>query len=171
MLRPGQPLTLPATASTASNVAPEKTDEQLEQPLLARLQQLVAPLDRGPERLLALGQVARAARAAAASRLSSRSTQRLRREEVDPRRGELDRQRQAVQPQADLGDGGGVVVRQPEVGPDRLGALDEQLDRLVLGELLRRMPFAGGAAARRAAGPRTSARRARAAPRGWSPAA
>ena len=48
------------------------------------------------------------------------------------------RQRQAVQPSADLGDGRGVVVGELEVRPDRPRALDEELDRLVLRRAARR---------------------------------
>ena len=45
------------------------------------------------------------------------------------RRGELDRQRNAVDRDADAGDGGGVVVGEIDAGIDRPGALEEQLHR------------------------------------------
>ena len=53
------------------------------------------------------------------SRRSSRAQHRLRRQQPDARRRQLDRQRQAVQAGADLGDGRGVLVGQREVGSDR----------------------------------------------------
>ena len=94
--------------------------QQLEQALLAGPQQLVAPVHRRPERLLALGQVARPA-AQEAQPVAQAIPQDLGREQAQVRRGELDRQGQAVQPAADLGDCRGVVVGQLEVrgGPTR----------------------------------------------------
>ena len=59
-------------------------------------------------------------------------------EQLHPRRGQLDRQRHAVEAGADAGDGRSVVVRDGEPGLDRHGPGDEQLDRLVLGDRLRR---------------------------------
>jgi len=41
----------------------------------------------------------------------------VRREHADPRRGELDRQRQAVEPLADPGDVGRVVASDLEIRP------------------------------------------------------
>ncbi len=46
------------------------------------------------------------------------------------RGGELDGKRQAVEPTADLADHARRGRRQLEVGQDRLGALDEQADRI-----------------------------------------
>ena len=45
------------------------------------------------------------------------------------RRRELDRERQAVEPPADLGDRRGILLRQLEVGASRPRPLDEELDR------------------------------------------
>ena len=59
---------------------------------------------------------------------------RVRREQLDPGGGELDRERHAVEPGGDPGDGRGVLVRDPEVRPDGDGAGDEQADRLELGD-------------------------------------
>ena len=56
-------------------------------------------------------------------------TQLRRRQDLHARGGQLDRQRQAVQPAADVGDGVGVPRRQREVGPAGRGALHEQRDR------------------------------------------
>ncbi len=53
------------------------------------------------------------------------------REDADPGRGQLDRQRQPVEPDADLRDRGRVLGREGEVGPDGAGALEEQGDRRV----------------------------------------
>ncbi len=61
---------------------------------------------------------------------SSRAQQRRRGQVGDPGRRQLDRQRQPVQPAADLGDGGGVLGGQREVGPGGLGALDEEPHRV-----------------------------------------
>lgn len=49
---------------------------------------------------------------------------------------QLERQRQAVQPDADLPDGGCVGGRHPEVGPHRAGPLQEERQRLRLLQLL-----------------------------------
>ena len=114
---------------------PGEDRQDLEQTLLRRSEQLVAPLDRRPEGLLPLGQVARAT----AERLPAGGEpvpQRLGREEVEPRCRELDRQRQPVEAAADVGNGGGVVVGEPEVGPDPARPLDKELDRLELAELI-----------------------------------
>ena len=111
--------------------------QQLEEPLLGGAQELVAPLDRRAQRLLPLGQIAGAA-AEVLEAAAESIPERLRREEVQARGGELDRQRQPVEPATDLGHGGGVVVREAEVGPDAARPLHEQLDGLELVELVRR---------------------------------
>ncbi len=59
----------------------------------------------------------------------------MRRKQTDPGGGELDRQRQAVQPQADLSDRGCVLVRQLKVRLHSLGALDKQPYCLTVGQL------------------------------------
>ena len=60
------------------------------------------------------------------------------REQRDARGGELDRERQPVEPAADGGDVGRVLVGELEVGPQRDRALDEQLDRLRCERVLQR---------------------------------
>ena len=85
--------------------------QQLEQALLARAQELVAPVHRRPQRLLSLRKVARPA-AQEPQPVPQAVPQHLRREESQARRRELDRQGQAVEPAADLGHGRGVVVGQ-----------------------------------------------------------
>jgi hypothetical protein len=56
------------------------------------------------------------------------------RQDTHPGRGQLDRQREPVQPPADVQHRGGVVVGEPERGQDQLGALLEQPDRVELGQ-------------------------------------
>ena len=81
------------------------------------------------ERLLALGDVAR--RAAEELEAAAQAiAQRLGREEAETSRGELDGEREPVEPAADLDDRRRVVVGDREVGPDRARPVDEQLDRL-----------------------------------------
>ena len=53
------------------------------------------------------------------------------RQRADAGGGQLDRQRHAVEPLADLGHGGGVVVGDGEVRANPAGAVDEEFDRLV----------------------------------------
>ena len=69
------------------------------------LEELVAPVDGRSQGLLALGEVARAA-AQEAEPVVEPVAQDLRREQPEAGGGELDRQRQAVEPAADLRDGG-----------------------------------------------------------------
>ena len=64
--------------------------------------------------------------------------QRRRREDPYPCRRQLDRQRQPVQPPADLRHRRGVLRRKGEPGPDRLRPLDEEPHRFVVEELFRR---------------------------------
>ena len=69
---------------------------------------------------------------------SSRSSSASGDEEPQPRGGELDRERQAVQPPADRVDGVGVLRRQLERASGRPRALDEQRDRGRRGPVERR---------------------------------
>jgi hypothetical protein len=62
----------------------------------------------------------------------------LGREDPHPCGRQLDRQGQAVEPHADLGDRRGILVRDVEVRLDGAGALDEQGDGLELAELRER---------------------------------
>ena len=131
--------------------------EAREERLLVGAEQVVAPVDRRAERLLAGGQVARAAGEEVEALLEP-GEQRLGREQLRTRGGELDRERQAVEADADLGDRRRVRVRDREVGLHGPGALDEERDRVVLRE--RRRARAGGPGrAGRAAEPGTRARR------------
>ena len=108
----------PADRLGAVELAAADEDRQPgEQAALARAEQVVAPGDRAAERLLALGQVARAGRQDAELVLEPLED-RLGREELHPGRRELDRERHPVEPGGDPRDGRRVLVRDPEVGPD-----------------------------------------------------
>ena len=87
--------------------------------------------------------------------------------QLDARRRQLDRQRQAVQAAADRGDGRGVVASvEREVGLDRPGALDEEAHGRGTRERLGvRAPRRVGQRQRRHREAR--ARRTGAAPPGW----
>ena len=105
-----------ATASAASNVhPPTKTESAAEQPLLRFVEQVVAPGDRAAQRLLAFGQIARAAGEDLQAALQS-SQHRRGRQRLDARRRQLDGQRQPVEAIADLGNRARVLAGQREVG-------------------------------------------------------
>ena len=96
------PPTCAATASTAAKLGVREDGKQIEQPLLPWFEQLVAPLDGGAQRLLAQRRVARAA-AQQFKPPAQPVEQRFGREEPQPRRRQLNRQRQTIQPATDLG--------------------------------------------------------------------
>ena len=75
--------------------------------------------------------VARPAREQVEALLEPRE-QRLRREQLRARSRELDRERQAVEPDANLGDRRRIGVGHGEVRFHRTRAVDEERDRLVL---------------------------------------
>ena len=104
-----------------------------EERLLGRLEQVVAPLDRVPQRALALGQVAGAA-GQQVEPLLEPAQDRLRVEQLHARGRQLDRQRQTVEPAADRGDGLLVLGRELEAGLDRLRTIEEELHRGNVGE-------------------------------------
>ena len=125
-----------------ANVRVGEDRQALEHPLLGGLEERVAPVDRGPERLLALGDVAR--RAAEELEAAAQAiAQRLGREQAEASRGELDGEREPVEPAADLDDRRRVVVGDREVGPDGARPVDEQLDRLDPRHLRGRQAVAG----------------------------
>ena len=95
--------------------------EPCEQVFAPRVEQVVAPLDRGAQRALALGRVARTTCQQRESRVEALE-QELGSEEPRPRRRELDRERKPVQAAADRLDGG---VR-CELSPDRASSFDEE---------------------------------------------
>ena len=135
--RTSQPISAagPQTASAVSRSQPPTNTASRESSRRSpSAEEVVAPGDRPAQRLLPLGQVAGAGREDAELVLETLED-RLGLEQLDPRRGELDRQRHAVQPGADPGDGRSVLVRHREVRPNGDGAGDEQPDRLVLRDL------------------------------------
>ncbi|MGH2351116.1 MAG: hypothetical protein ACRDJN_05820 [Chloroflexota bacterium] len=103
--------------------------EAAQQRLLLGSEQIVAPSDRGAKGLMAGRRVAWAAgqqREATGSGLEP-GQQRRRREQAHARRGQLDGQRQTVQPAADAGYSGRALGRERERGVNGTRPLDEQL--------------------------------------------
>ena len=97
--------------------------EAREERLRVGVQQVVAPADRRPQRLLALRRVARAG--AEEVEPAAQAVEDLRRrQDLDARRGELDRQWQAVELRADPLDLRDAVELEARV--DGAGAADEQ---------------------------------------------
>jgi len=105
--------------------------ELYEERLLVRPEQAVAPVDRRAKRLLSRRQIARAAGEELEALLQP-GEQRPRGEELRPGGGELDREREPVETDADLGNRRRVRVRDREVGLHGLPPLDEERDRIVL---------------------------------------
>ena len=101
--------------------------EAREAPLLGVAEQVVAPVDRRAQRLLARGRVA-----GAGAQRAERGVEALgdlgRRQQSAAGGRQLDRQRQPVDAPADLRDRGGVGVAQVEVGIVGSRALAEQRD-------------------------------------------
>ena len=112
-----------------------KAHEEL---LLLRLQEVVAPLDCPAERPLALDETGARCRPQKIEPRAKALEQRLGRKEIASCRCELERQRQPVEPYAQLGQRLGVRLGQLEAGSRRTGAVDEQPDRLGLAELRKR---------------------------------
>ena len=108
-----------------------------EQALLRVLEQRVAPVDRGAQRLLPLGNVARAG-CEDVEGVVETLEQRLRSQEPETGGSELESERQTVQAPADRRDGPGVLRRQLERASGHLRALDEQRDRRIRAERLGR---------------------------------
>ena len=115
--------------------APGERRKTREQGPCRRIEEVVAPLDRAAERALPVGQITGACREEVKGRAQPLQD-RLGRKDLDARRGELDGERQAVEPRADLGDGARVRGRDAEVWLDRDCALDEEPHRLRLREHL-----------------------------------
>ncbi len=93
----------------------------------ARFEEVVAPLDRRTQCPLALGGVAGTARQDGERRVEPLEEP-LGREQLRPRRGQLDREREAVEAAADLLHG----RVGSDLAPDGVGALDEQRGGLLL---------------------------------------
>ena len=115
---------MPATKSSES---PGKNGQAAEDlPYFGR-EEIVAPSDGGAERLQALRLVA----GAAAEKVQAVIEPRLegaRRQDFAPRGGQLDGQRQAVQPAADGDDGGRILRLERKARADGPGAFDEEAD-------------------------------------------
>ena len=111
----------------------------------------MAPVDRGAQRLLPLGNVARAGREHLEGVVEPLE-QRLRGQEPQSGGSELERQRQAVQPPTDGRDGSSILRRQLERAPGRSGALDEQSDGRIRHERLGRVRSDDGGSASGASG-------------------
>ena len=109
------------------------------QHLLVRSEQVVAPGDRLAQGLLANGQIAGPACQRSQPVLQPRE-QRLRRENVDTRGGELDGQGQAIEAVADLDDRVYVPIGDGELRLGRLCSLEEEPDRLVARQLIDGFP-------------------------------
>ena len=117
----------PARPVRASNDAREHR-EPVEQPLLDRREQVVGPLHEIAQR--AVPRVGGAPRAGEHPEALGQPLGELRRaHRPHPRRRQLERERHAVEPDADLGDRGAVVVVEHEVRLRRPGPLHEQLHR------------------------------------------
>src|SRR5581483_10372271 len=128
-----------------------------------RGEELVAPVERRLQRLLAEGQVTSAAREQLERALEP-SCHRLRREELRARGRELEREREPVQPVADLGHGRRALLGELEPRVDRTRPRREQPNRVVRDDLLEgacrarrrqrgdRVLVLGGQPQRRAAG-------------------
>ena len=78
----------------------------------------MTPFERRAERALPVGQVLRAAHEQV-ERLVETAVHRLRRQQLRPRRGQLDRERQSVESPAHAGHGAGVAVVELELRIDR----------------------------------------------------
>ncbi len=109
--------------------APAEHRKPGEQPALGFVQQVVAPGDGAPERPLPFRQRADAGRQQGQPRLQPRQHL-LRGQDAGPGRGELDRERQAIEAGRDLGDRGGVGLGHLEPRVDRRCPLHEQPHRV-----------------------------------------
>ena len=116
--------------------AADEHRQQSEHPALRLGQQVVAPVERGLERLLA-GQRRPAAADQEVEAIVQTIGDRGDGEDGDARRGELDGQGQTVEVMAQARDGRRVLEGEHEGRIDRLGALDEEPDRVDRHELRR----------------------------------
>ena len=105
--------------------APGEDREAREEPFGALVEQVVAPLDGRPERALPLRRVARALGEQGERRVET-PKERLGREQLRSRGGELDGEGKPVEPAADRADG---LVGQ-ELAPDPPRSLDEERARV-----------------------------------------
>ena len=101
-----------------------------QQPARVLVEQLVAPVDRATECPLVRGEIARSA-GQERQPLSQPLQHRLRRQDADARRSQLDRERQTVEAHTNLRDRGRVVGGQLEVGASGPRTVEKESHRLV----------------------------------------
>ena len=109
-----------------------------EELLLLRLEEVVAPLDCPAERPLPLGEAGARCRPQKIEPRAETLEHGAGGKEIAACRGELERQRQTVEPNAELAHRLGVRLGELEVGPGGPGAVDEQPDRLDPAQLRKR---------------------------------
>ena len=107
--------------------SPHEDPETCEERALRWLQQIMAPGDGGAQGLLSRREVACPAREDRQPLIEPRQ-ERGRGQQAHAGGGQLDREREAVQPLADRYHVGDIVRTQTEGGFDRLGAFDKETD-------------------------------------------
>ncbi len=112
---------------------PREGRQPREEPPLGDIEQVVAPGDRVPQRLLPRGHIARTARRYRPA-VCEVFEQGEGRQQPGVGRRQLDRQREAIEPPADGRHRRRVLRGQREVLPDGAGALREEADRIGRGE-------------------------------------
>ena len=114
-----------------------------EHPLLALVEQAVAPLERGVQRALAFGRGAVAPMGEQGEAVAHRGEQACHAEQRRARGGQLDRQRQAVERVAQLDHRGGVGAVEREMAVEGAHPLDEERHRSEAQRLHGRQPAIG----------------------------
>ncbi len=132
--------------------AAREDGEPGEERALVLAQQAVAPLERRAQRPLPAREVLRAADEKV-ERPVETPAHRLRRQELRARRGQLDRERQPVEPRAHLGDRGGVLVVELEAPGRRRAARAAKRRTASFAASSSKLSSAPGLRALRAAGP------------------
>ena len=110
--------------------ASDEHGDATEQPLLGRVEEIVAPADRGGERPLPRRHVPRSADEQG-QRVFQAFQEHRWRQHPQAGRGELEGQGQPIEANADLGNGGGVLGGQRQLRAHARAALDEQPHGLV----------------------------------------
>src|SRR5215207_424600 len=99
-----------------------------EQGLLRRIEEIMAPADRSPQRLLSLGSVPATASQEREAAVETRQD-RLRGQQAHARRSQLDGEREAVQAAANGDNRFRIVFCELEVVLHRAGTIDEEANR------------------------------------------